>query len=245
MTQQLSQHEMMELKNAGYNEGEIQQALKEIEMEDLMLSYNQLGQKQDPRKNASYSAFGVKAPEDLARWQLELNDILEKAEHILKGDIIVFEGGMAIWKNNPTPQNNTLNEFGVQLIMQSLAMYVNRHKILADYTEDEIRFKVYDFGIRLNNLIFKKYEEMGMDTEEKRKEYEMIVGEVVDLIHDSYARAKDGRERESYRKMISVSQMSPNPMMSPNGVTVNAGMGGGQRARGLLNPLRYVVGKYY
>jgi hypothetical protein len=65
---------------------------------------------------------------------------------------------------------------------------------------------------------------------------------MTDIVHSAYARAKDGRERESYRKMISVSQASSG-MQGGGAVTVNAG-GQENRTRGILNPMRYITGKY-
>ena len=122
--------------------------------------------------------------------------------------------------------------------MKFLSMYVNRNTILADYTDEEVRYKVLDFGKRFNDLIFLKYDEMGMDSEEKRKEYASIVGAMVDIVHSAYARAKDGRERESYRKMINVNQN--NPQMGAMGIPIPQQ----QKVRGILNPMRYVAGKY-
>ena len=244
MSVQLSQQDLLSLKSQGFSEEEISKAVQELNDEDLQGAYNNTqNNRVDPRSSASHSAFGSKASDDIARWQLELNDILEKAEHVLRGDIVVFENGQLIWKDNPTPERNTLNKNGVQLCMKLLSMYVNRNTILADYTEDEIRYKVLDFGKRLNDLIFLKYDEMGMDTEEKRKEYASLVGAMTDIVHSAYARAKDGQERESYRKMINVAQNSQGGMMGSSGVTVNAS-GGQPRTRGLLNPLRYIAGKY-
>ena len=63
----------------------------------------------DPRSNASHSGFNAKVSDDVARWQLELNDILEKAEHVLKGDIVKFENGSTIWTAREDPHMNTLN----------------------------------------------------------------------------------------------------------------------------------------
>jgi coproporphyrinogen III oxidase len=68
--------------------------------------------------------------------------------------------------------------------MKILALYVNRNKVLADYTNEEINFKVFDFGRAVNNLIFMRDFEFGMDTEEKRKNYEMLVTELKDIVHD-------------------------------------------------------------
>jgi len=241
MVVQLSQQDVLDLKRQGFKEDEISKAVNELEREDMQDAYGQSRQGfQDPRNNASHSSFGSKASDDIARWQLELNDILEKAEHTLKGDIVVFKDGQSYWERNPHPEDNTLNDSGVQICMKFLSLYVNRNTILADFTAEEIGFKVLDFGKRFNNLIFKKYEEMGMDTEDKRKEYDSIVGAMVDVVHSAYARAKDGRERESYRKMISVNQASGG--MMGGGLTVNTQ--GQQKTRGLLNPMRYIAGKY-
>ena len=241
MPVQLTQKDITDLKAQGFKDGEIGQAVKELEDEEFNQSYNSAKQFNDPRANASHSSFGTKVSDDIARWQLELNDILEKAEHVLKGDIVEFKGGQTIWSANPFPDTNTLNEFGVQLIMKCLSMYVNRNTILSDYTDEEIRYKVLDFGKTLNNLVFMKYEEMGLDTEDKRKEYPMLVREMVDIVHSAYARARDGGERESYRKMISVQQSNQNQMQG--GMTGNTS--NPQRTRGMLNPMRYVSGKYY
>ena len=239
---QLTQQDVINLKAKGFKENEIGQAVKELEQEELQGGYNKTLQKTDPRSNAYHSAFGTKASDDIAKQQLELNDILEKAEHVLKGDVVVFENGQLLWKDNPNSKNNTLNKNGVQICMKFLSMYVNRNTILADYTDEEVRYKVLDFGKRFNDLIFLKYDEMGMDTEDKRKEYASLVGAMTDIVHSSYSRAKDGRERESYRKMISVSQASSGMGMG-GGVNINTGASQ-QKTRGILNPMRYVAGKY-
>lgn len=241
MTVKLTKQDLLDLKSQGFSETEISKAVQEIEREELQSNYDQLkiSNIQDSRTNASHSGFNTRMSDDVARWQLELNDILERAEHILKGDIVKFENGNIIWTARSDPETNTLNSFGVQLIMKILSMYINRNTILSDYEAEEINFKVLDFGKRLNDLIFMKYDDIGMDNEDKRKEYTMLVGEMVDLVHSAYARAKDGRERESYRKMISVQQsnqqqggMMGMPMQMPN------------KTRGILNPMRYIAGKY-
>ena len=151
-----------------------------------------------------------------------------------------FENGKRKWVKNHDPKNNILNEEGVRICMKLLSLYVNRNTILSDYEADEIKYKVFDFGQRFKNLVFTKYDEMGMDDEAKMKEYDTLVGSMVDIVHSAYARAKDGQERESYRKMISVSQASNGGM--GGGVTVNASQP--QKVRGILNPMRYVAGKY-
>lgn len=239
---QLSQMDLQDLRGKGFSDQDIQQAMKEIEHEDLTGSFNSMqeGRAKDPRMNSQQSSFVSREQESLVKWQLELNDILERAEHILRGDVPTFEGGHLIWKANPTPLENVLNEAGVKAILKILAMYVNRNTILSDYENDEIRWKVLDFGKRVNNLLFMKAEDFGIDTETKEKEKEILIGELVDIVHSAYKRALKGGERRSLREMIQISQSSQN--MGLGGTNVNLNQP--QQARGLLNPMRYIKGKY-
>ena len=84
---------------------------------------------------------------------------------------------------------------------------------------------------------------MGMDDEDKRKEYPMLIRQVVDLVHSSYARAKDGGERRSLREMIQISQSQNYQGGTAQGVPLNAN-GMPMKTRSLLNPMRYIAGKY-
>lgn len=245
MVTPLSQMEMSALIKEGYTSREIHDAMIELEKEELNQSYSEVQRKRDvdPRQNSQLSSFSSKANDDIVRWQLELNDILERAEHILRGDIPKFQDGHIIWIVNPKPENNPLNDVGVQEVMKILAMYINRNTILSDYTNNEINFKVFDFGRAINNLIFMRDFEFGMDTDEKRKSYEMLVTELKDIVHSSYKRALDGAEKRSLREMINVSQATSTSSTLGNGVTIN-NQGQTMKERGLLNPLRYVAGKY-
>jgi len=239
----LTKEDLQDLKHQGFSDDEIQKAIVELEQEGLERGYEDIkGNKMsDPRQFAQHSSFATRTDENLIRWQLELNDILERSEHVLKGDIVEFKNGQLVWSKNPDPKNNCLNDVGVQLIMKTISSYINRNTILSDYTNDEINFKVYDFGREINNLIFMKYEIIGMDTEEKRKEYPMLVREIVDLVHSAYKRALMGGERRSLREMISVTQSSQTGGFGMNG---QAMAGNPQQKRGILNPARYLIGKY-
>lgn len=242
----ISRADIENLKKQGYSESEISQALLEIEKEDLGQSYATIQQARshDPRQNSQISSFSTKANDDLIRWQLELNDILERAEHILRGDIAKFEDGHIIWKSNPNPENNPLNDVGVQEVMKILSMYINRNTILSDYSNQEINLKVFDFSRAINNLIFMRDFEFGMNTEEKRKTYEMLVTELKDIVHSAYKRALDGSEKRSLREMISITQAtSTSSQLGGGGLTIN-NQGQAVKERGLLNPMRYVKGKY-
>lgn len=236
----ISPEDYNKLKKEGYSDAEIEEAIYRMEEQDLSPSQQD---NQNPRNNSNISSFSTREDENLIKWQLELNDILERAEHILKGDIPTFENGNIVWKDNPEPEKNCLNKEGVQAIMKILAMYVNRNKILSDYSNKEINLKVFDFARTLNNLIFMKDVEYGMDTQDKRKEYDMLVNELKDIIHDTYKRALEGSEKRSLREMITISQASSTSANLGN-MEYNP-QGQPARTRGLLNPLRYTQGKYY
>jgi len=242
MVVRLSPQDLADLKRQGFSEEEISKAVSEIEREDMAGSVDDY--KQDPRSRSQTSSFSSRSGEDIARYQLELNDLLEQTEHILKGDIVKWEGGMKIWVANPHPEDNPLNDEGIRKIMLELQTYINRHIILGDYDERDINHIMKDYGRKLTDFLFMQYEEMGMDSEKKRQEYASVVMNIVNLVYASYSRAKDGGERRSLREMINISQNSNSnqgQMMGMNGGM----MAGGQiKTRGLLNPMRYIAGKY-
>ncbi len=239
MVVKLSQNDIVDLRKQGYSDQEISKAVGEIEKEEMQGSSEKMS---DPRNNSQMSAFASRQNNDIAMHQLELNDLLEQTEHILKGDIVVWKDGSKIWEENPQKVNNVLNEEGIRKIMLDLQNYINRHIILGDYDERDINKIMKDYGKKVANLIFMKYEEMGMDNEVKRQEYQSIVMNVVNLVYASYSRAKDGAERRSLREMININQTHQSQGMGmQNG---GMAMGGQPKQRGILNPMRYVAGKY-
>ena len=98
------------------------------------------------------------------------------------------------------------------MLMKIISFYLNRNTILSNYNEEMINWKIKDLGDEIADLIFMEYDAMGMDTPEKKKQYPMIVRELVDTIHSAYLRALGGGERESLRTARHVSQ-TDNPMM--------------------------------
>ncbi len=237
MVVKLSPNDIGDLKRQGYSDADISKAMSEIEKEDLQTSAGNV--QSNTSIGSKTSAFSTKQMGDIASFQLELNDLLEQTEHILKGDIIVTIDDKRVWKDNPDPKNNPLNEEGVRKIMLQLQTYVNRHIILGDYDKQDINRILKGYGKNVSNFIFMKYEEMGMDTEQKRQEYVLIVENIVNLVYASYKRAEDGGERRSLREMINVQQTH---QTAGAGVTVNAMPQ--QKTRGVLNPMRYIGGKY-
>ena len=239
----ISEEEIALLTSQGYTKTQINQALGELEQEDkrdtLVGGYNQAMQQNTSPSSYQNSTFQYNPSDNLVKWQLELNDILERAEHILKEDVVVVENGNIIWKPNPTPEKRIFSEYAVQEILRVLSMYVNRNTILSDYEPKEINDKVFDFGKEINDLVFMKYEDFGLTTIEKRKNYPMLIRQLIDIVHSAYKRALYGAEKDSLRTARSIMQQEQ--LSQPN---INVHTGEQKKERGLLNPMRFIGGKY-
>lgn len=162
---------------------------------------------------------------NLIVWQLELDNILERIENLLRGNIIKEdgEGGLTITK----PEDESLiilNDFGVQLIMNFISFYLNRNTILSNYKEERIYEILHDLGYELGDLVYINYEQMGMNTVEKRSRYPILVMNILHMIESSYNRALSGEERDSLRKARIVTQNQPlgaPPTSHSQGATLN------------------------
>jgi len=232
----ISQNDIKVLKESGYTDEQISQALRELEEEELSSVTNRGGY--STQATSMYRASNVN--DDVAKTQMLVDDILERMEHQLKQDIVLFDykTQKKEWAPHPEPEKRTLNDYGVHLIMKHMSMYINRDTLMADLKEEQIGYLALDFGKKLNNLIYTKYEEMGMDTQDKRKEYPALTWNLTMKVFITLTRPKEARERDTYRKMTSINLTQPlmnTPQQQPQQT----------RVRGLLNPMRYVSGKYY
>lgn len=150
---------------------------------------------------------GQSYQDNLIQWQLDLSEELERIEHILRGDVIRHNNeGKEMWMEQTDDSLKPFNEYGVQLIMNIINFYLNRNTVLSNYSEEMIDWKIKDLGDEIADMIFMKYEKMGMDTMEKKKLYPMIVREILDTVHSAYLRALHGGERESLRTARHVTQ---------------------------------------
>ena len=210
------------------NEQEYQNVVSELQnqLEIEKGKTNQLAQSQ-------LSIFNHEEQENLIRWQLDLKEDMDRIYHLLKGHKLeIDQQGNLYYIEQKDPNLQPFNEFGVQLIMNVMAFYLNRNTILSNYDDDVINWKVYDLGNELADLIFNRYEDMmititSRDREEvkdhlqdKIKLYPMIVRELIDTVHSAYLRAYNGGERESLRtaRMVSQSEnMGGNPMTNQGG----------------------------
>lgn len=161
--------------------------------------------------------------QNLIVFQLELDNTLEKIEHLLRGDLIQTDrDGNVSYKPTKDPRLKPMNDYGVQLIMEIIACYINRNTILSYYDPERIDEILADLGDELADLIFCNYEKMGMDTKEKQSRYNLLVLSILNMIESTYRRSLNAGERESLRtgRMVMQNERS-GAMMQTAGVNPN------------------------
>jgi len=225
----ITQQQYTELKRQGYDDESIVEAQQQ--QDELQDSYNRtlIQQRNDPRAGASNTIIAGMNPSDALQWQLELDSILERVEHLLRGDKPTFKDGSIVYVSPINAEDCILNEHGVGEVMRELSLYINRNTILSNYDVETINWKVLDFGKRLSDLFFTQYDKWGMNTPEKRALYDTLVMQITDTVHSSYLRALHGLERDSIRKTMSINQ-NQSSMMDQMGQPI-------QEKRGFISKL--------
>lgn len=218
------------------------------------------------------TAFAYDPTDNLVKWQLDLNDLLERAEHILREDEVSVDAeGNVTYKPNKKQAERIFNDYGIQEIMRILSMYINRNTILSDYSDDEVNDKVFDFGKEVNDLIFMKYEhffnykdfnyylsELGLSsddlTEEDMNEIDKFVREelckkiklypmiVRQIIDIVHSTYKRALYGGERDSLRTARQIQQTEQISPPHINIQTGEP--RRERGILNPLRFFSGKY-
>lgn len=221
----------------GFTPEEVNAAVGELQQQQSQLQQSYArSQHMNPIQRSDTIVAGIGNQENLIKWQLELDSILERIEHMLRGDKPRYVDGNLIFVPPLTESERMFNDEGVAEIMRILSIYLNRNTILSNYDEETINWKILDFGYEVSDIIFLKYEEMGLDSLHKRKRYSMVVHELIDAVHSAYLRALNGGERDSLRQARNITQ-SENLM---HGQTMMPQM----KERSVLNPMRFFKGKY-
>lgn len=195
--------------------------IKQLENE-LARTNNQANQQtQALISNSMYGSTGT--DQNLIVYQLEFDNILDRIEHQLKGDIIETDKDGNQYYTAPTKKIikngkeikvvdedlQTLNDYGANLIMNTINSYLNRNTVLSNYDEDRIYQILYDLATKLRVLIYCNYEKMGLTTDSKRARYGSIVLSIIHQIESSYRRALNGEESKGLRTARVVTQNDP------------------------------------
>lgn len=127
----------------------LQEALKSEELR-RMQSENRLNEINSMQKD--------KEP-NIIQYQLDLTIELDRIQHLLSGHIIEKDNeGNMFWQEPKDDRLKILSDYGVKVIMNIVAFYLNKNTLLSNYDEETIFWKVRDFGIELADLVFNRYE---------------------------------------------------------------------------------------
>ena len=147
--------------------------------------------------------------------QLDLGDELERIDYLLRG--YTLEEGR--WVKPNDNRMVVFSDYGVHLIRNTIAWYLNKNTLLSNYDEQTILDKMFDFSNDLADTIFMEYEKVFQypSTEEciklleqrieKRAEltqYAMkLVGNIVDIetIKETKIKEIDTRIEEELEKI--------------------------------------------
>lgn len=184
----------------------------------------------------SSTIFSQAQDNNLIVWQLELDNILERIEHLLKGDVITDDGnGNLVYTVPEDTSLIILNNYGVQLVMNVISFYLNRNTILSNYGWERIRAILHDLGHELADVIYINYEQMGLTSTEKKSRAELLVLNILHTIESAYNRSLGGGERESLRSARIVHQ-NINPVGSMGGSYMKK-----KAIGGFLNPKNWDI----
>ena len=161
VTELLNPQEIAQYQQQGFSLDDMQKALDSVETNPqsaLQQSYNQIKTQTNPLSKSSNTLISGAYNENLIQWQLELDSILERVEHMLRGDKPKYEGNSLIWTSPTNYKERVMTDEGVFELMRLLSLYLNRNTILSNYREDVIDSKMYDLGNEIADLIYLKYE---------------------------------------------------------------------------------------
>lgn len=129
-------------------------ALRERELEN-----ERLRRLETENQNMQLSGFENNKGSDLARLQIEMNEEKDQLFHTLSGHVLKsMPDGSQQWIEPPDDRSRILSSLGVEEIMKLMSFYLNKIHLLGYYTPEEVIWKVRDFALELNDLLYCGYE---------------------------------------------------------------------------------------
>lgn len=151
--------------------------------------------------------FNDEQKDDLTRHQLDLSKTKSDIAHWLNGDFPrEDEKGKMGWVANTNDEYKVLNDFGIREVMRIINIYLSKDVIMSNLKEDRINQICGQIGEELNDIFFTKYDEIGLDTDSKLKNYSSIIVTLTHIIYITLMRALDGKERISVTENRIVNQ---------------------------------------
>lgn len=105
------------------------------------------------------SGFNSPDVENIVKFQLDSERLLNKCYHILSGHKIIKDSdGNEVWQDPEDDRLKIFSKFGVDRIMQLLQMHITPEVTLSIFDMETINREVRKFAIELTDLISNKYE---------------------------------------------------------------------------------------
>jgi len=182
-----------------------------VEDEKIMIQYEQeLARANQNSQNSNpyaQSFYGGQNKQNLIEYELDFKTELELIERNLRCDMLFRDkDGNEYWVKNPNSELICFNEVGVNDILRQVLMLVNKHKILSNYTIEEIKQRLKMFGHEIRILIYVNYEKYGIDNEYKMTNYPILVLDILSTIEDAYRRALGGEAHRGLGEQRIVTQ---------------------------------------
>jgi hypothetical protein len=167
--------------------------------------------------NSALSSYSnTRDDQNSIQYQLETADVLNKIEHFLRGEHVVYNDEQGEHWETPTDTNLILfNDYGVNSIMIIVGSYIDKGTILSNYSEERIYEILADIGDELIKFIFCNYDSMGMNTNFKKTRYELTVLNILHTIESAYRRAIRGKSFEDINKTTIYTQIEGAKNINP------------------------------
>ena len=122
-------------------------------------------------------------------------------KHFYKGDEIGFDAeGNEVWVAATDSEAITLNNFGVNSLMEIVTKYINSNTKLSTYDETRIMEILGDLGEEMIMFIECNMQKIGMDTYFKKTKFRLIVVTTLHTIESTYRSALRGKTFEEINK---------------------------------------------
>ena len=113
-------------------------------------------------KNIQQEVMLASQDKSMIREQLDLGEELERIDYLLRGYALEkdSETGEVSWVKPTNDDMIILSDYGVHLIRNTIAWYINKNTLLSNYDNDTILTKMEDFACDLNDTVFMEYEKV-------------------------------------------------------------------------------------
>jgi hypothetical protein len=168
------------------------------------------------------------------KYQLDIDEILDEIEHILKNEQRTFnpETGMVSWEK-PKYAKPLINEKGINRILSVARAYDPRSFALSDLEDDDIRKITRKAKDDIIIILEENYELFEIDGHGSAS---MIVDILVDRIYTTLRRALMGRTLNYLRTTQRIHDVQSTNYQERPQVKENSSGGGGLRT--ILNPFK-------